>query len=311
MRLPSLNALRAFEAAARHESFARAANELCVTEGAVSRHIKLLEEDLGVTLFRRLTRKVELTAEGRQLLTVVGGAFSDIASGAARIASHKSDLKVVSAHTFSIRWLVPRLERFHARNPEFRLQLTTKVYQWDDLLTDEYDLGFACTLAEKPKGLKAVPFLPLSLTPACSPSYLAQLPEPRRPEDLAKVTLLHTGIDHGDWQLWAGAFGNGMIDVSGGVSFSDRDSAFRAAVMGLGVVIGDLTFIQEELASGALVTPFADLICREASADYHIICRDEAWNDPRVRVLYEWLTEERDSDPCCTRQIAAAAFAAE
>lgn len=295
MRLPSLNALRAFEAAARHESFVRAANELCVTEGAVSRHIKLLEEELGVTLFRRLTRKVELTDEGHQLLPVVGGAFADISSGAARVAARKLDVKIVSAHTFSIRWLVPRLARHRPERAGIGVQVTTKIYAWEDLLTDEYDMGFACTLDGMPRGLKGVPFLPLRLTPACSPQLLEKTPLDRVP-DLAGIALLHTGLDYGDWSLWAERFAEGKLDVERGMRFSDRDAATRSAVMGMGVVICDLTLMQEEIASGQLVTPFPDMVFSSVAADYHAICRDEMWDDPNIIAFYQWLIDERDGD---------------
>ena len=103
MRLPPLNALRAFEAAARHESFARAASELCVTEGAVSRHVRLLEGELGVPLFRRLTRKVELTPHGQQFLPTVSEAFASIASGAARLAAAKCDFRITCSQTLALR----------------------------------------------------------------------------------------------------------------------------------------------------------------------------------------------------------------
>ncbi|MGH6894227.1 MAG: LysR family transcriptional regulator, partial [Dongiaceae bacterium] len=139
MRLPSLNALRAFEAAARHQSFARAADELRVTEGAVSRHVKLLEEDLDVELFKRLPRGLALTDAGRKFLPVLTEAFESIASGTRQAMSSDRALKIICPPTFSIRCLVPALHDFRARFPEIAFKLTTAPYTYDIFFGGEFD----------------------------------------------------------------------------------------------------------------------------------------------------------------------------
>lgn len=294
MRLPSLNALRAFEAAARHQSFARAAGELCVTEGAVSRHVKLLEQEMGVPLFRRLTRKVELTEQGLQLLSVVGHAFSDIAAGTARIATAKRDLKIICALTLSIRWLVPRLERFRAKHQDIQTRLTTKFYDWKEFLDGQYDLAFCCDNRDVPPGIKTVYFLPSALTPACAPRLLAGGATLRTPRDLSKFTLLHSTEDRRDWKLWVKAFDIADVDVMRGQIYTNLDMAAQAAVLGEGVVLGDLTFMKDEIENGRLVLPFEDMVVRDETEAYHVACRVESWSDPRVTAFYAWLFEERD-----------------
>jgi len=297
MRMPSLNALRAFEAAARHQSFARAANELCVTEGAISRHVKLLEDELGVLLFRRLGRKVELTEQGHQLLPVLHEAFGSIAQAASRVASQKTHLRVVSGPTIAIRWLVPRLERFRAKECGFAVQLTTESAALMQVTQGNYDLAINCGSWPNPvfpEGVKAIRLIPQALTPVCSPRLL----EGRRLEsvdDLANFDLLHSSSDHFDWKNWAKQFGGAEFDVIRGQTYPNRDMVFRAAVMGEGVTLGELFVLTEELASGALVAPLADLVYRNPALDYYAVVRDAMGDDPRIVAFCQWLIEERDA----------------
>lgn len=295
MRLPPLNALRAFEAAARHESFARAASELCVTEGAVSRHVRLLEGELGVPLFRRLTRKVELTPHGQQFLPTVSEAFASIASGAARLAAAKCDFRITCSQTLALRWLVPRLSGFRDRHPEIRLQLTSKSNNWADFMGDSYEIGIYCSVRGLPAEFESRYFLPSELTPVCAPRVLAD-EALRQPEHLAKCTLLHSTGCHYDWQIWARAFGLGSIDAERGAAFPNLDMASQVAVLGEGVLLGDLTFNRREIAEGKLVAPFPDMVLKDDAEAYHVVARRESWSDPRVVAFYEWLIEERDAD---------------
>jgi LysR family glycine cleavage system transcriptional activator len=294
MRLPSLNALRAFEAAARHESFARAAAELCVTEGAISRHVKLLEEELGVSLFRRLVRKVELTDKGRQLQVVAGQAFATISEGTARIETGKTDLRIIASHTPSIRWLVPRLERFRQRGDNFRLQLVTKMWEWDEFLNGDYDLALSCGHWPDEtyrKELRAERLMPATLTPLCAPRVAEDLAlgDPRQ---LAAADLIHSSEDYYDWRNWIRSCGLGDLDVARGQIYPNRDMAVQAAMLGEGLAIGELAFLREEIATGKLMVPFPDLIHRSERDDYYIVGRKEVWYDPRVEAFYSWIIEE-------------------
>jgi len=143
MRLPPLNALRAFEVAARHKGYTGAAEELCVTRGAISRHVKLLEEHLGVQLFKRLPKGIELTDSGRKFLPILTEAFDHIADGARRISEDKSELRILCPPTISIRWLIPRLDQFRAAHPEIRIRLTTDFFGPGGFDEVEFDLSFS------------------------------------------------------------------------------------------------------------------------------------------------------------------------
>lgn len=296
MRLPSLNALRAFEAAARHQSFARAASELCVTEGAISRHVKLLEQELGVPLFRRLIRKVELTEHGRQLLPALAGAFAQIAEAAGKIAAKKTELRVAAGPSISIRWLVPRLERFRAKNSGFTVHLTTADAAMSLVTDGSHDLAINCGCWPEPgfpKNVKKVRLLAEATTPVCAPRYAARAALDH-PEKLHDADLLHSSGDYADWSNWAGMFGSPGFDIARGQIFPNRDLAYRAAIMGGGVTVGDLTLLGEELESGALMVPFPDLVFRSPDHDYFIVVREDCWEEPRIAAFTSWLIEERD-----------------
>lgn len=295
MRLPSLNALRAFEAAARHESFAKAAHELCVTEGAISRHIKVLEEELGVVLFHRMTRKVELTQQGQRLLPVLGKAFAAIAYGVAQVSAGKHDLKVISAHTLSLRWLVPRLEKFRALDPGFGVDLTTKFYSWDEFVNRDFEVGFTCTLVAVPKGICAERFIEVALTPACAPRLLAEKPL-ATVADLASFNLLHSSEDYYDWNRWAHKFGGADFSVARGQAYPNRYMAAQAAVIGEGIAIADLSLMKNEFESGRLTAPFPTMIYGSPEDDYSFICRDALRSDPRVQIFCDWRLKERDAE---------------
>lgn len=296
MRLPSLNALRAFEAAARHQSFAKAASELSVTEGAVSRHIKLLEQELGVALFRRLVRRVELTDKGRELLPALAGAFAQIADAAGKVAAKKAELRVAVGPSFSLRWLVPRMHRFRARNLGFGVHLTTADAAISLVTNGSHDLAINCGCWPEPsfpKEIKKVRLLAEATTPVCSPRFAATAGLDC-PEKLHDVELLHSSGDYADWSTWAKAFDEVGVDVTRGQIYPNRDLAYRAAIMGSGVTIGDMTLLSDELASKELMVPFPDLVFRSPANHYFIVVRKECWDDPRVGAFVNWLMEERD-----------------
>ena len=299
MRLPSLNALRAFETAARHQSFAKAASELFVTEGAVSRHVKLLEEELGVPLFRRLVRKVELTEQGRLLLPALTGAFAQIADAAGKISAKKTQLRVAAGPSISIRWLVPRLERFRAKNLGFAVHLTTTDAALSLVADGSHDIAINCGCWPEPhfpKDVKTMRLLAEATTPVCAPNF-AIATGLDRPEKLRDLDLLHSSSDYADWSNWAGTFGGPGFDVARGQIYPNRDLACRAALVGAGVTIGDLTLLGEELASGALMVPFPDLVFRSPAHYYFIVARKDRWEEPRISAFASWLIEERDAAP--------------
>jgi LysR family glycine cleavage system transcriptional activator len=287
MRLPSLNALRAFEAAARHQSFARAAAELHVSEGAVSRHIKLLEEDLGLPLFVRRARKVELTEHGRKFLPVLSKAFKSIAAGFADVAAEAPKLRLLSQPSFSIRWLIPRLDLFRQSHPATEVHVTTGIYEWPEAVGGGYDLVFGCG-PRCPDGWQAMLVVPTNMTPICSPRLL----ESRAiaaPSDLAHFNLLHTTPDRHDWRNWLAEFASGEVDPMNGETFPVLDMAIQAAVMGQGVAMGDLTLLTDEVKTGKLVCPLPELVLREDADNYYVYGPAAKWNKPRVLAFRQWL----------------------
>ena len=288
MRLPSLNALRAFEAAARHQSFARAAAELHVTEGAVSRHVKLLEEEVGLPLFIRRPRKVELTEHGRKLLPVLSKAFKTIASGFADVAAEAPKLKLLSQPSFSIRWLIPRLDDFRESHPAIPVNITTGIYEWPDAIGGGYDLAFGCG-PDCPEGWEAMMVVPATMTPVCSPRLLKGR-SIATPAYLAQFNLLHPPPNRSDWKIWIAEFAVDEVDAMSGETFPVLDMAIQAAVLGQGIAMGDLTLLAQELASGKLVCPLPDLALRRDAENYYVYGPSARWNRPRVAAFRQWLT---------------------
>ncbi|UWQ40091.1 LysR family transcriptional regulator [Leisingera aquaemixtae] len=293
MRLPPLNALRAFEAAARHEGFIAAADELFVTRGAISRQVKILEDHIGVQLFHRNARGVELTAAGQRLYPVLTGAFAMMQREVERIAADAAELRVICPPTLSIRWLLPQLEQFRAAHPEIKLQLTTDFYSSKGFRGAEYDLGISVeNRAGRPPDIEVLPLFEMVLAPACAPSLLPALEA--GPEALAGQRLLHESPRRFDWPTWVQHFGVEQVDPASGEAFPNLDMATRAAVMGAGVVMADLVLCQEELARGDLVLPFPEMTCGTPDGAYALIGERQKWHDPKVAAFRDWLL----SGPC-------------
>ncbi|UWQ26723.1 LysR family transcriptional regulator [Leisingera aquaemixtae] len=293
MRLPPLNALRAFEAAARHEGFIAAADELFVTRGAISRQVKILEDHIGVQLFHRNARGVELTAAGQRLYPVLTGAFAMMQREVERIAADAAELRVICPPTLSIRWLLPQLEQFRAAHPEIKLQLTTDFYSSKGFRGAEYDLGISVeNRAGRPPDIEVLPLFEMVLAPACAPSLLPALEA--GPEALAGQRLLHESPRRFDWPTWVQHFGVEQVDPASGEAFPNLDMATRAAVMGAGVVMADLVLCHEELARSDLVLPFPEMTCGTPDGAYALIGERQKWHDPKVAAFRDWLL----SGPC-------------
>lgn len=292
MRLPPLNALRAFEAAARHGGFVGAAEELHVTRGAISRHVKLLEDHLGVLLFVREAQGVRLTPAGTKLQPVLSEAFRAIAGEAERIATDATILRIICPPTTSIRWLLPNLESFRNRHPDIRVRLTTDFYGDIGFDAAEYDIGFSVEHWPRKAGAFFTETLfPVLLTPACAPRLADGRDWPRSPADLAHHVLLHETSAHTDWKAWVDAFEVGSVDPSSGHEFPNLDMATRAAVMGTGLVMSDLVLCRAELEAGLLVTPFPDMICPSPLGGICIMCARERREDHKIAAFTSWAIE--------------------
>ncbi len=296
-RLPSLKALRAFEAAGRHMSFTRAAQELHVTQAAVSHQIKALEEELGLQLFRRGHRGLLLTDAGQAYLPELRAAFERIALATERLRAQDASgaLTVSVLPSFAARWLVPRLSRFRRRHPEIDVRLSA-TDQLADFDRDDVDLAIRYGTGQQP-GLVAVRFLTEEFFPVCSPTLLEETPGGppplRQPSDLRWHTLLHDDMRM-DWAMWLMAAGVEGVDPRRGPAFTDSGLLLQAAVEGQGVALGRSALAADDLASGRLVKPFE--ISLPAEFAYYIVYPERSAHRPKIVQFRDWLIEESTRD---------------
>jgi LysR family glycine cleavage system transcriptional activator len=294
-RLPPLNALRAFEAAGRHLSLSRAADELHVTPAAVSHQIKALEAFLGVKLFRRHHRTLLLTDAGQACLPGLREGFDRLAEGveAARLQSTARPLTVSVAPSFGAKWLVPRLDRFSAAHPgiDVRIDASTRLA---DPLREDIDLCIRYGPGNYP-GLHVECLLAEEVVPVCGPALLRGPDALKAPADLCRHSLLHVdnpiGDDsHPDWPMWLAAAGVDDCDVSRGPRFTMASMAVEAAIAGQGVALAGSVLVADDIAAGRLVRPFE--LRFPVKFAYYLVCTEPAWGQPRVVAFREWLKSE-------------------
>lgn len=296
MRLPPLNAIRAFEAAGRHESFSRAAEELHVTPGAISRHVKLLEDAFGVQLFHRHAQGLTLSKPGLRLLPQITDALQSIARAVDSLQADETEIRVISEPTIGIRWLFPRLPDFQLAHPGLKITVGLFNKSYEEFFDGGYDLSIeqAIMRSIRPAELEVTPLRQENLTPVCSPAILEKGPPLNHPQDVLNYTLLHPSTDYWDWKKWFDGAGLDHADAERGQVFNTTEMALRAALSGLGITIGDLSLIQEELASGQLVKPF-DLII-SADTGYSLLCRPGGYRDPKLSAFRDWILDEIHND---------------
>lgn len=292
--LPSLNALRAFEATARHLSFKEAARELFVTPGAVSQQVKTLEESLGVTLVRRLTRAIELTEAGHTLLASLRESFEQMAETVDRLVERDSSgpLTVSVLPSFAAKWLVPRLGRFQELHPEIELHISA-IDRLIDFTREDVDLGIRHGLGDYPD-LQVDFLLPGKLYALCSPRLLRGKKHPlKTPADLRYHTLLHA--EPGTlWGLWLDAHGVKGVDARRGPVFSDDALMLQAAMEGQGLAISTSTLAAADIAAKRLVRPF-DLPLSDQFA-YFLVYPGETVNRPKIAAFRNWILAEAKID---------------
>ncbi|HLI12227.1 MAG TPA: transcriptional regulator GcvA [Alphaproteobacteria bacterium] len=293
-RLPPLKALPDFEAAARHLSFTKAAAELHVTHGAVSRQVKSLEDYLGVPLFRRLNRALLLTDEGQAYVAVVRDLIERLAEASDRIKKRdeKGGLTVTTTDSFAVKWLVPRLARFRQAHPEIDVRLQAND-QLVDFARDNVDLAIRYGRGSYP-GVKSDRLLTEDFVPVCSPSLLKGKHPLRTPSDLRYHQLLHEEATQIDWRIWLMAAGVNGIDPSRGPIYSHASLVMQAAIAGEGVALGRTALIAEDLAAGRLVKPFD--IALKAEYAYYIVYPPRMLERPKVAAFRDWLLEEAARD---------------
>jgi LysR family glycine cleavage system transcriptional activator len=291
--LPSLNALKAFEAAARHESFTKAADELCVTQGAVSHQVKALETELGVRLFRRAHKRLAITDAGRIYLDVVRDSFDRLAAGTERLLQRQSSgaLTVTTSPNFASKWLVHRLGRFAEAYPTIDLRVSASLHHID-FASEEFDLAIRHGDGRWP-GLNVTRLCQEELTPVCSPGLLRGRRALRSPADLGRLTLLHLDT-RTDWAKWLDAAGASEADWERGPVFNQASMVIDAAVDGQGVALARTALAATDLIAGRLVRPFA--FARQVPYAYWIVCPHANADLPKIEKFRGWLLVEASED---------------
>ena len=288
-RLPSLNGLRAFEAAARHLSFTLAATELNVTQTAISHQIRRLEEELGIRLFIRQNRALALTPEARDYLPGVRAAFNDLRLATDRLLRRDDD-KVLTLSTLAslaAKWLLPRLTDFQEQHPGIDVRITTST-SLVDFQRDDVDAAIRYGRGQWP-GLRADWLMADELFPVCSPSLLRGDKPLQRPEDLRNHPLLHTSnANSDDWRLWLTAAGlPADIAKQPGITFDMIFMTIQAAIDGIGVAMGRTSYVQDDIAKGRLVVPFK--IALPADAGFYLVAPQGRREAPKLAAFREWV----------------------
>jgi LysR family glycine cleavage system transcriptional activator len=309
-RFPPLNALRAFEAAARHLSFKKAAQELHVTPGAVSHQVKLLEEHLGVVLFRRLTRALELTTEAYAMLPKVREGLDALHAAVARVKDREDvrSLTVVAPPNFAARWLVPRLARFTEAHPELELHVASRQAMVDtladgSLVVPEVDNDAPVAMVRFGSGhypgARVQEVFNAVYVPVCSPKLVRGPNALRKPEDLRHHTLIHddTVDEEGvrpSWNDWLQSVGVTDIDATRGPHFSDAALALDAAIEGMGVTLAIKPLVCTEIEAKRLVMPFD--ISAPTSYSYYLVTPEAGSENRALTSFSEWLLKESASE---------------
>jgi LysR family glycine cleavage system transcriptional activator len=281
-RLPSLNGLRAFEAAARHLSFTVAASELNVTQTAISHQIRRLEEELGIRLFIRQNRALALTPEARDYLPGVRAAFNDLLR---RDNDHV--LTISTLASLAAKWLLPRLSAFQEAHPGIDVRITTST-GLVDFKSGDVDAAIRYGRGHWP-GLRADWLMADELFPVCSPALLAGKKPLRRPEDLADHVLLHSSAaNDDDWRLWLTAAGlPANLSKQPGITFDLVFMTVQAAIDGIGVAMGRTSYVEADIAKGRLVVPFK--ITLPADAGFYLVSPEAKADTPKLSAFRQWL----------------------
>lgn len=288
-RIPPLNPLHVFEVAARLGSFTRAAEELQVTQSAVSRQVAVLEGYLKRRLFHRDPHGITLTSDGDDYRREIAPAFARIDAATRRLldAADANPLRLRSYSTFAAKWLLPRLPRFHASHPGIEVRLSTGI-ALVDFGREELDVAIQFGAGDWP-GLEQRKLLGDIIQPVCSPKLLRRRHAPKVIEDLKRCTLLHTKYRRNDWHDWLEAVDGPDISETGMV-LPGSVLAYQAAMEGLGIAMGQLPLLRQEIASGALVPLFDRPVTRPLA--HYAVWPARRGADHRLRAFLAWLERE-------------------
>ena len=302
---PGLRTLRAFDAAARHLSFTRAAEEIGVTPAAISNQIKEMEEQLGVELFIRTSRSMRLTREGDILRVAAAESLETLAAALHRIKrlENRNQIRVSSTPSFAAKWLVPRLDGFLRSAPgaDVRIDVSNTLVDFE---RDDVDVAIRFGAGKYP-GLRADLLFGDSLSPVCSPSLITKEKPLQTPRDLLRHTLIHLdwqaqGSPWPNWRMWMQAAGIKDFDDKRGLHFGQTSLTIQAAIDGQGVALGDSSLVADDLESGRLVKPFELSLKAPDSFSYFVITRLDTQAAPLVNAFRDWCLieakEGRDLD---------------
>ncbi|MGH7319248.1 MAG: transcriptional regulator GcvA [Candidatus Rokuibacteriota bacterium] len=307
--LPPLNALRAFEAAARHLSFKMAAEELHVSPTAVSHQIRTLEEYFQVRLFRRLNRPLELTAAAQAALPKLREGFQCLAEAVEALRKKESVriLSISAAPAFVAKWLVPRLQRFVARHPDIEVRISATMHSVDGHHAEAQAMAEEMGIRDEAPGVEirfgaghypgfhVDKLLSVCVTPACSPRLLQGEHALRSPDDLRHHTLLHDDAlrladGQADWAVWLKRAGVTNVDPTRGPHFSHAALALDAAADGLGLALTMEPLAAADLATGRLIAPFELRV--PLSSAYYVVCQEARASQPHIAAFRQWLLAE-------------------
>ncbi|ASV88395.1 lysR substrate binding domain protein (plasmid) [Ochrobactrum quorumnocens] len=284
-RLPPLQTLQSFSVVADTGSFTAAANQLNISQSAISRQIQLLEHYFGCSLFDRHTRKVLLTEQGRALLPIINGLMASLKSSFEATKRPSRTLTIRMPPTLARRWFLPRLPDLLKKHPDLNINIDTAWFARPNFSVDDIDMLITYGNGSWP-GMVVIPLVRESLTPMCSPSLIETLGQPANIDKLAECVLIHSNPRHSDWMLWLQAEGAYSLRGSSNQVFDTQDFAITAAASGFGVTMGDLTFAEDDLASGALLRPFSRVL--DTGYGYFALFPDRKQNRDKIQDISGW-----------------------
>lgn len=294
-RIYPLNALRVYEASARHLSFVKASEELSVTPAAISHQVKNLEEYLGLQLFLRQSRSLLLTESGKLLLSELRDVFLRLDKAMEQVikSGAPKSITISVAPTFAVMWLIPRLQKFYALHPGIDVRISTGL-ELVDFQRDDFDAAIRLGTGQW-FGLEAIKLFEESVTPMCSPRLLETPGALNSPDDLCNHVLLHNhSMDYDPqaptWDTWLNAAGASHVEASRGTHFSLPDHGLQASIDGAGVVLGWRSLAAADLAAGRIVAPF-DLVLPLGSS-FYLVYPESHGPRPNIAAFRNWILKE-------------------
>jgi LysR family glycine cleavage system transcriptional activator len=303
-KIPPLNAIKAFEAAGRHNSFTKAAKELNVSQGAISKQIAVLEDWLNTQLFIRTQSQLTLTEAGQALLATVAPALDRIAVTTMRLTEHLTKVTALNVNappTFTMRWLIPKISSFQKSHPKIEIKLTTSTAPIN-FREFSYDIAIRGS-QEEPELDNSTPFMSETIIPICHPNLLINK-SVSTPEDINKLTVISYDTEPMKWSEWASAAGVRKYKPTVALQFEQMYFALQAANEGLGIVLVPLFLVADDIAAGKLCAPFGIRGARERK--YYAVSRINPKDNSTIKVFYQWLSQESIETEQMMRKLLAA-----